>query len=65
MTFRRPSLEKVFASMKSHVRIYVNEKHDVVFAEDLKGALESSGGIKGCRVSVVEVNGLKETGVVK
>ena len=53
------------ASMKSHVRIYVNEKHDVVFPEDLKAALESSGGIKGCRVLVVEVNGLKETGVLK
>ena len=57
--------DRKIASMKSHVRIYVNEKHDVVFAEDLKAALESSGGIKGCRVSVVEVNGLKETGVVK
>ena len=37
----------------------------MVFAEDLKAALESSSRIKGCRVSVVEVNGLKETGVVK
>ena len=57
--------DRKIASMKSHVRIYVNEKHDVVFGEDLKAALESSGGIKGCRVSVVEVNGRKETGVVK
>ena len=37
----------------------------MVFGEDLKAALESSSRIKGCRVSVVEVNGLKETGVVK
>ena len=57
--------DRKIASMKSHVRIYVNKKHDVVFAEDLKAALESSGGIKGCQVSVVEVNGLKKTGVVK
>lgn len=51
--------------MKSHIRIYVNEKHDVVTAEDLKAALESSGGVKGCRVAVVEVNTSKKTGVVK
>ena len=37
----------------------------MIFAEGLKAALESSCGIKGCRVSVVEVNGLQETGVVK
>ena len=45
--------DRKIASMKSHVRIYGNEKHDVVFAEGLKAALESSDGIKGCRVSVV------------
>ena len=44
--------DRKIASMKSHARIYVNKKHDVVFAKDLKAALESSGGIK-------------ETGVVK
>ena len=37
----------------------------MIFAEGLKAALESSCGIKGCQVSVVEVNGLEETGVVK
>ena len=35
--------DRKIASMKSHVRIYVNEKHDVVFAEDLKAALKSKG----------------------
>lgn len=51
--------------MKSYVRIYVNEKYDVVFVEDLKVVFEFSGGIKGCWVLVVEVNGFKEIGVVK
>ena len=40
-------------SMKAHIRRYVNEKHDVVTAEDMKAAIESHGGLTGCRVAVV------------
>lgn len=38
--------------MKGHIKRWVNEKHDVIRAEDMKAALESHGGIKGCRVAV-------------
>ena len=36
------------AAMKAHIKRGVNERHDVVTAEDMKAALESHGGIKGC-----------------
>ncbi|KAI8489034.1 hypothetical protein Bbelb_332580 [Branchiostoma belcheri] len=41
--------DRKIASMKTHIRRYVNEKHDVLTADDMKEALESHGGIKGCR----------------
>ena len=44
------------APMKAHIRRWVNEKHDVIIAEDMKQALESHGGLKGCRAAVVEVD---------
>ena len=48
--------DRKIAPMKAHIRRYVNEKHDVLTAEDMKRALESHGGTKGCRVAVAEVN---------
>ena len=42
--------------MKGRIKRWVNEKHDVIRAEDMKAALESHGGIKGCRVAVAEVD---------
>lgn len=44
------------ASMKGHIKRWVNEEYDVIRAEDMKVALESHGGIKGCRVAVAEVD---------
>ena len=35
---------------------WVNEKHDVVTALDMKEALESYGGVRGCRIAVAEVD---------
>ena len=49
--------------MKAHIRRWVNEKHDVVTAEDMKQALESHGGLKGCRAAVVEVDTTKAAGM--
>ena len=48
------------AAMKAHIKRWVNERHDVVTAEDMKAALESHGGIKGCRAAVVEVDTTRE-----
>ena len=41
--------------MKAHIKSWVNERHDVVTAEDMKAALKSNGGIKRC-TAVVEVD---------
>lgn len=44
------------ATMKQHARRYVAEtKTDILTASDLKIALESNGGVKGCRVCVLEM----------
>ena len=48
------------APMKAHIRRWVNEKHDVITAEDMKTALESHGGVKGTRTAVVEVDTSRE-----
>eukprot|EP00058_Branchiostoma_floridae_P012379 XP_002597867.1 hypothetical protein BRAFLDRAFT_105474 [Branchiostoma floridae] len=48
--------DRKIASMKTHIRRYVNEKHDVLTAEDMKEALESHGGIKGCRIAVAQTD---------
>ncbi|KAL9985193.1 hypothetical protein ACROYT_G007563 [Oculina patagonica] len=45
--------------MKAHIRRWVNEKHDVTTADDMKQALESHGGLKGCRAAVMEVDTTK------
>ena len=46
--------------MKAHIRRYVNEKNDVVSAEDMKTAIESHGGLTGCRVTVAELDSSKD-----
>ena len=42
------------ASMKTHIRHWVNEVHDVTTAGEMKIALESHG-VRGCRFTVVEI----------
>ena len=54
--------DRKIAPMKAHIRRYVNEKHDVVTAANMKEALESHGGIAGCRAAVAEIVVEKETG---
>ena len=44
------------APMQADIKRWVNEKHDVVSAEDMKQVIESHGGLKGCRAAVVEVD---------
>ena len=48
--------ERRIASMKTHIRCWVNEGHDVTTAEEMKTALESHGGVKRCRFAVVEID---------
>ena len=41
------------ATIKAHVRRYINEEHDVLTARDFKDAVLSYGGVKGVRVALV------------
>ncbi|PFX13900.1 hypothetical protein AWC38_SpisGene21984 [Stylophora pistillata] len=51
------------APIKAHTKRWVNEKHEMITAENMKEVLESHGGLKGCRVAVVQVGTPKSVGV--
>ena len=46
--------DRMAATAKSHIRLYINEGHDVVTAVDMRNALLSHGGIEGVRVVALE-----------
>ena len=48
--------DRTIASMKTHMRRWVNEDHDITTAEEMKIALESHEGIRGCRFAVAEID---------
>ena len=41
--------DRLAATCKSHIRIFINEENDVTTAQQLKDALLSHGGIDGVR----------------
>ena len=47
------SADGLVATCKCHIRIYINEGHDVSTAEQIKEALLSHGGVEGVSVAVV------------
>ena len=48
--------------MKTHVRRYVNKKHDVATAANMKEALKSHRGDTRSRVAVAAINLANDTG---
>ena len=44
--------DRLAATAKSHIRMYINEGHDVTTAQQMQEALLSHGGIEGVRVCV-------------
>ena len=56
----KDTCDRKTAPMKAHIRRFVNENNDVTTAEDMRKALESHGGLRGCRVSVVEIDPSKD-----
>ena len=46
--------DRLAATCKCHIRIYINEGHNVSTAEEMKEALLSHGGISGVRVAIVQ-----------
>ena len=47
------------ASMKTHIRRWVNESHDITSTREMKVALESHGEVQGCCFAVVEIDEIK------
>ena len=43
------------APMKAHIIRFVNENNEVTTAEEMKKALESHGGLRGCRVEANKI----------
>ena len=48
--------DRHISPMKSYIRQYVNGGHDVENATDMKKALDSYSGVRGCRASVVKID---------
>lgn len=46
--------DRLAATAKSHMRLYINEGHDVTTTQQMKDALLSHGGIAGVRVAAVD-----------
>ena len=48
------SCDRKAAVIKNHIRIYLNSGHDVETADQVKTAIESSGGVPGVRVMLCD-----------
>ena len=46
--------DRLAATCKSHIRIYINEGHNVTKAKEMQEALLSHGGVNGVRVAVLQ-----------
>jgi hypothetical protein len=46
--------DRLAATAKSHIRLYINEGHDVTTSQEMKNALLSHSGIAGVRVVAVD-----------
>lgn len=53
--------DRRIASIKSHIRRFVNEGNDVETAASMKAAIESHGDVKGCYASVCKVQTTLQT----
>ena len=53
------------ATIKCHVRRYINDGHDVVNATQLRDAILSNGGVSGVRVALVDAGGIKPLEPIK
>ena len=45
--------DRFAATMKNHVRTYINEGHDVITAEQFQEAMLSHGGVPGARIALL------------
>ena len=52
------SCDRKAATIKAHVRRFVDEGHDVLTASDFRDAIVSSNGVRGVRVAIVNCEGV-------
>lgn len=50
----KSAADRMAATAKSHIRIFINEGNDVTTAQQMKDALVSHGGIKGVWVAAAD-----------
>jgi len=53
--------DRRIATLKSHMRRYINEGHDIKSASDMKVVIDSYGGVKGCQAAAVKVQESSQT----
>ena len=53
--------DRCTAALKSHMRRFINEGNDVKTASDMKAAIESYGGVKGCYATMCGVQASAQT----
>ena len=53
--------DRRIATLKSHLRRYINEGHDIKSASDMKAVIDPYGGVKGCQAAVVKVQESSQT----
>jgi len=53
--------DRRIAAIKSRMRHFINEGNDVRTAADMKAAIESHGGVKGCYAAVCKVQATSQT----
>ena len=53
------------ATIKCHVRHYINEGHDAVNATQLRDAILSNSEVSGVRVALVDAGGVKHLKPIK
>lgn len=58
------SCDRKAATVKAHVRRYINEGHDVLNANDFMNAILSNGGIPNVRVAVVDASTIERNAQV-
>ena len=51
--------DRKVAVLKGHIRRFINEGNNVQSASDMKAALDSYGGVKGCACAVVDIDETK------
>ena len=53
--------DRRIGTVKSHMRRYISEGHDIRSTADMKAAIDSYGGVKGCQAAVVKVQEHNQT----